>query len=121
MLENINKAMDAHMLWKVKLEKMIETGQSEVSLGVISADNECAFGKWLYSDEITEELKNTEIFKSIVDLHKKFHINAGKIAENAINGKKAEAQSLIGHDSDYNKTSVVLMDSLIKLRKQYVK
>ncbi len=47
--EEITKAIGMHGIWKLRLKQAIDLGSSEFSVEHISPDNECAFGKWLYS------------------------------------------------------------------------
>ncbi len=118
MNEEISKAMDAHSLWRTRLEDAIEKGSIDVPLDIIKTDNNCAFGKWIFGNNLTDEIKNSEIFGQIKTLHAKFHIEAGKIAELAIQGKKQEALDLLNIHGEYNTISSSLMQLLIKWRKQ---
>jgi hypothetical protein len=117
MKEEISKAMDAHTLWRDKLLTVIDTGKTETPIDIIKTDNNCAFGKWIYSNEITDEMKKSKIYHDIKEYHAKFHIEAARIAELALNGNKDMATSLLQNDGTYNDLSKNLMQLLIKWRK----
>ena len=101
----IDKALEAHAAWKVRLHEAIESGKSESTVTIIADDNKCAFGKWLYGKSITEEEKATEEYKQIVILHAQFHKVAAKIASLALAGMKTEAMRMMDHGKEYTLAS----------------
>lgn len=117
MEKTINSAMDAHSLWRSKLETAISKGMIETPIDTIASDNKCAFGQWLYGNEIPDEIKTSELFNEIKILHAAFHKNAAQIATLATTGKQSEAAVLLHPDGDYQKTSQKLIQLLIKLKK----
>lgn len=120
MINEISKAMDAHTLWRTRLELAIENSEIDVPLEIIKTDNNCAFGKWLYGDKITGEIKNSSTYKEVLNLHAKFHQEAHKVADFALQGKKADAIALLDMHGTYNETSKALMQLLIKWRKDLI-
>ncbi len=60
---------------------------------LLKKDNECQFGKWLYSLSPAE--MGTEDYQKVKALHADFHRIAGQILEMALTNKKAEALKMI--------------------------
>ena len=102
----ISKGIGAHGMWKQRIVKAIKTGESEWEPKNVELDNLCQFGKWLDSCSIQE--KSSQHFVEIKELHSKFHKVAAGILEMALSGKKAEAESAIGLQSEYVSISAEL-------------
>lgn len=49
MLEEIQNAMRAHGMWKLKLKTAISSGGATLDVDVVTRDGCCDFGKWMYS------------------------------------------------------------------------
>ena len=105
--DEISQAISAHGKWKQKLRSAINTGQCESTPAKVKKDNNCSFGKWLHG-RIDPTHKDSQYYPKIVDLHAKFHQEAGAILELALNGKTDEANSLLGLTSDFAKYSAQL-------------
>ena len=45
----ITKGIGAHGMWKQRILDAIKTGKSEWTPEIVCQDNQCEFGKWLYS------------------------------------------------------------------------
>lgn len=89
--EAFQKAILAHGQWKNRLIRAIETGKSEFTVETVKKDNHCEFGKWIYTGAPLT-LQNTPEFQEIKRLHAEFHVEAAKIIELALAGKKTEAE-----------------------------
>ena len=87
---NLDNAILAHYEWKNKLKAAI-AGQSQLDAGTISRDNCCEFGKWLYAEGGALYGKKPE-FTALLQKHKTFHLEAGKVAS-AINARNYAAAS----------------------------
>lgn len=103
--KEIDKALEAHAAWKERLRTAIESGKIETSVTTIAADNQCAFGKWLYGGTLTAEDKGSAQYKEIIRLHGEFHKVAAKVATLATSGMKAEAQKMIEFGNEYAQIS----------------
>ena len=84
---DLNNAIAAHAAWKTKL-RMAITRKEAMDAGTISKDNQCELGKWLYGEGKAKCGGHPE-FTSLIEKHKAFHIEAGKVAT-LINEKKFE-------------------------------
>jgi hypothetical protein len=93
--EEIQKAIGAHGMWKMRLSTAIATGKLDAQVADVRADNKCAFGQWLYGDSFPTAERNTEDYKKIKTLHIEFHKTAAQVAELALAGKKDEAKALV--------------------------
>jgi hypothetical protein len=102
----ITKGIGAHGMWKQRLLDAIKTGQSEWTPSTVSQDNQCEFGKWLYSCSAQE--KSSPHYNNIKDLHAQFHKAAANVLDLALTGKKPEAEKAIGTDSEYMTASSAL-------------
>jgi len=90
--DEIDKAISAHGMWKHKLRKAIDVGECESTPEKVCMDNNCAFGKWLH-ERIDASAKESDYYREIVDLHAKFHKEAGSILGLALQGNKGAANS----------------------------
>lgn len=89
----IAKAFGAHGAWKARIRQAIESGQSEHKPEIVALDSRCAFGKWLYGPDIPQEMRDTFDYKTVLELHAKFHQSAGMALEKALSGKQQEAKA----------------------------
>jgi len=112
--EAIQKAILAHSEWKVRLQKAIETGKVDVDIAQVKADNNCQFGKWLYSEELTPAEKQTVHYGTVRQLHARFHVEAASVLELARAGKKDQALKAMGLVGSYDTASNALTNALTK-------
>ena len=112
-LDAINSAIAAHTLWKSRLHHSIDTGKSDVASHDARRDDACAFGKWLRTVSPTEGHH-----KNVTDLHRRFHHVVGSVLDLATAGKKAEAQKLMGADSEFSKASSQLVRELMAWKQE---
>lgn len=108
----IVKGISAHGLWKQRLLDAIKTGQSEWTPDIVCQDNQCEFGKWLYSCNSDE--KSSPHYSVIKDLHAKFHLSASEVLKLALAGKKTEAEGAIELGSQYRAISNSLTLEMMK-------
>lgn len=85
----INKAIGAHGVWKVRLREAIETGTSDYRPETVAADSACDFGTWFYAIPATERPK--EFWEQVQKVHARFHQEAGRILKLALEGKRDDA------------------------------
>lgn len=114
--EAISKAIGAHGMWKTRLKMAIETGKVETPVPTIKMDNQCEFGKWLYGATIPDAAKNSTHYKTVVDLHAKFHQAAGRVAELATAGKKADAEKSMEMGGEFSTASSKLTSAMMEWR-----
>lgn len=108
--DEIDQAIAAHREWKFKLRTAIDTGECESTPEKVKKDNNCSFGKWLH-ERIDPSVKGSPYYNEIVDLHARFHKEAGSILEMALNGKPEKARELMESGNDF-----VTLSSLLTLK-----
>lgn len=114
-IQEIDKAIAAHGMWKVRLKSAISTGTSEVPVATIRVDNQCPFGKWLYGETLSASDKATPSYKAVKDLHAEFHKVAAKVAELAVSGKKDDAENILSQE--FAAASVKLTAAMMEWKK----
>ncbi|NVO11408.1 MAG: CZB domain-containing protein [Bacteroidales bacterium] len=112
-IEELDKAIGAHGLWKSRLKSAIESGKIDVDIATIRIDNQCAFGRWLYGSTLSSVDKSSSHYKTVKELHTEFHIIAARVAEMAISGKKIGAEMMIASGGDYAKISSKLTQAMM--------
>ena len=108
----ITKGIGAHGMWKQRLLDAIKTGQSEWTPDVVCQDNQCEFGKWLYSCSPQE--KSSPHYNNVKDLHAKFHKTAANVLTLALANKKSEAEKEIAPGSEYATNSGALTKEMME-------
>lgn len=104
-VEEIDKAIGAHGMWKARLKTVIETGKSDTPADTIRQDNRCTFGQWLYGATLTDADKASPHYQNVRQLHAEFHKVAARVVELATTGKKQEAQALMELGGEYSRVS----------------
>ena len=84
-----SKGLLYHLKWKIDLKKFID-GRINSNVAEISPED-CIFGKWLRSDEITKYASSLEIRK-IDNLHTEIHKTAKRVCEMKILGQNVAAR-----------------------------
>ncbi len=111
---NFKTALEAHIKWKIRLQGVIDGTSTEVlDPRIVSVDNQCALGQWIYGTGSHDFGDNPE-FKALITSHTHFHKCAGHTLALALEGKTAEAQSQID-GGDYAKASLGVSRQLMRL------
>ena len=105
--EEINEAIETHDMWKIMLRGAINSGTSRSTPEEVKQDINCTLGKWLH-DHIDSDTKRSSHYADIVDLHAKFHQQAGSILELALNGNSDKAHTLMGVSQPFARYSALL-------------
>lgn len=101
--EKIDGAIVAHSQWKGRIRDAIATGKSDFNPVTVAMDNQCDFGKWLYS--LGSEMTSDPHFQKVKEDHALFHAEAGRILKLALEGKKTEAEAGIALGSHFASAS----------------
>ncbi len=90
---DLSNAVAAHAQWKTRFRVAI-TNRDILDAATIGKDNCCELGKWLYAEGRGLYGVRPE-FTKVLEKHKAFHVQAGKVA-NAINARQyTEAETMI--------------------------
>lgn len=112
---DLNNAIAAHTAWKTKLRAAI-TRQETMDAATISMDNQCELGKWLHREGKSQCGAKPE-FTALVQKHKAFHAEAGKVAT-LINAKKfADADKAIEGQAQFVTASAAVSVAIMALKK----
>ena len=81
-------AIDAHMAWKVRLEKCM-AGNNEEGLKVdtVSRDDQCVLGKWIHGPG-GDKFGHMREFQEMKMEHMRFHLAAGDVLACCVAGDK---------------------------------
>ena len=110
--EEINKAIGTHGMWKQRLRQAIDTGKSDFTVERVRPDNLCDFGKWLYSLPAIDQ--TSAHWKTVRELHGKFHTEAAHVLGLAVGGLKQEAEKNLDTGSQFAKLSSDLTGAMMK-------
>ena len=109
---DFDQIINNHSRWKHLLKKVIESGQSEFTVAHVRDAHHCAFGKWLYSPDG----KSLPHYSKVVELHQRFHEEAAKVLELALQGQFYQASEQLKFGSSFSQASVDLVNELSRIR-----
>jgi hypothetical protein len=109
---NMKDALEAHTAWTRRLEgKISGENQEQLNVAVVASDCECKLGKWIHGTA-KQQFGATPDFEELRRVHADFHLKAGEILNNVLNGDQAKAASNL-KEIRYQSGSVQL--SLVRL------
>jgi len=113
---NIMDAINAHIKWKIRLEKYLN-GTSEETLdpNIVCRDDQCVLGKWIHGPAL-KHFQNDDGFKTLRDDHAQFHVIAGQVVTSVQANEKAKAEALM--KGEYMNASRMVIRDLTELHKQ---
>ncbi|MCF6359818.1 MAG: CZB domain-containing protein [Cyclobacteriaceae bacterium] len=115
-IQNIDKAIASHGMWKMRLKNAIQTQTSEFDVAFVRVPNNCEFGKWLDKDRMV--LSRYPVFNQIVQLHKDLHIETAVIMQMALARKAAEATARIAVGSNFASISSKLTIAMMGWKRE---
>ena len=109
---NLFDAINAHVVWKIRLRKHID-GISEEVLDpeVVGCDDKCSLGQWIYGPG--GKHGGLPLFQQVRVQHAHFHRCAAEIITATDEGQKETAERLLR--DDYGQLSHMIVKSLTKL------
>ncbi len=88
---DMKTALDAHMAWEKRLEDKIGGKNHEpLDVATVGSDCNCTLGKWLYGSA-KMQFGETPEYLELRQVHADFHLNAGEIVNNVLNGDREKA------------------------------
>jgi hypothetical protein len=112
---DLDNAVAAHAQWKTKFRAAI-TAKAAMDVTTIGKDNCCELGQWLYADGRKQHGTKPE-FTALVEKHKGFHVEAGKVATLINAGKYAEAEAALGGSTTFGAASTETGVAIGRLKK----
>jgi hypothetical protein len=112
---NFDEALQKHAAWKINFRTAINRHEA-IDAANIGRDNCCVLGQWLYGDGKAKYGTKPE-FHSLLDKHKAFHVEAGKVCQ-MINSKRYdEAEKALSTQSSYSAASNAVTSALVTMRR----
>ena len=101
-LHEIDKAIGAHTVLKLRLKTAIDSGRVDEPITGVHADG-CAFGKWLHGPTIAPATRGSAHYARVTELHSRFHERAARVVELAASGATEEAVEEITGAGEFSK------------------
>ncbi len=106
-------AMAAHVIWKVRLTRMIEGVDSgDLENVAVGDDDACAFGKWIHGEG--RQYRTTPAYEEVLRKHTHFHACAAEVVRKAEQGDRAAAMKAL--DGAFEAASRQLVNALVELK-----
>ena len=117
-VHELDRAIVAHLQWRIRLNEAFGTGSSPVSVEHASDETLCDLGKWLTGPTIPDQVKSTDLYQSICRIHCDFHKSAAVVLDQAL--KKVDADTIVLNASlrEYDRSSNELLETLLKWRER---
>lgn len=109
--DQIRNGIGVHGMWKQQLEYAIEGDQLPLSVDDIQRDDCCELGQWLNGDEIPPQVKSSQHYQTVRELHADFHRVAATVARLS-QTDKLSAKSVM--EGDFKSASLKLTTHMMK-------
>ncbi len=113
---NLDSAIKAHADWRSKLRLAAQTNE-QLDASTISRDDCCELGKWLHGAGASK-YGNRSTFVELVNAHKQFHQEAGKVAASINAGDTAHAQQMLESGSGFSEASATVTRVIVRLKRE---
>jgi hypothetical protein len=115
---NIMDAINAHVRWKIRLDKCLHgTSEEKLDHTIVCRDDQCVLGKWIHGPA-EKFFHDDDSLKVLRDDHAKFHQLAGRIVELVQTNDKDTAEKLL--NGEYTEASRIVIRDLTELSKHLV-
>jgi hypothetical protein len=111
---NFDEATQAHAAWKIKLAVNIKRPDGTLRPSEIGADNRCPLGQWLHGD--AKKFSSLAEYQTLIAEHARFHVAAGKVAEQANAGRELNAEAVLGGNSEFATASLNVVKAIGNLK-----
>lgn len=118
-VSQLDKAIAAHAAWKRRLKSAVDNRQADIDPTTAAADNQCEFGKWLYSNaaRLSPTEKGTD-YDTIKKLHADFHRCAADTLGKALKGDRAGYESDMSLSGRFTDVSAKLTTAMMNWKKR---
>ena len=100
---NFDEAIQAHVLWKMKLGDYLRNPDGSLKSQDIQVDNKCELGQWLHSDG--SKWNFLPEYSNLLFEHARFHEEAAKVVENVDSGQDVSEETVLGGNSAFSVAS----------------
>ncbi|NOU00554.1 MAG: EAL domain-containing protein [Gallionella sp.] len=113
---DLNQAIEAHLNWTSRLKSVLDgTSTEELDVSVVSQDNACVLGKWIYGPA-KKTYANQPEWEELRVAHANFHLCAGEVLKAHQQGNEETSATLLkgplAFASQKNKDALVKLFSL---------
>lgn len=117
---DFEEAIEVHKAWKIKLSKYIRNPNGSLDEEVVMRDDQCKLGCWIYGKgNIYASMCEYDELKTN---HARFHQVAGNVVKIVNSSSKLQDEKkLIGEGSEYNKESMLVIETIEKMKIRYKK
>lgn len=112
---DFDQAIAAHANWKMKFRSAI-SGKLRMDQPTIAKDNCCDLGKWLHGEGKAQCGSKPE-FVALVEKHKAFHVEAGKVAQAVNSQDYAKAEQMLSAGTPYASASSAVGVAVLAIKK----
>jgi hypothetical protein len=113
---DLDKAVQAHVAWKMKLSGYFKNPDQSLKASVVGADNQCELGKWLHGEG--KQYASHPEYKKLIEEHAKFHREAANLINKADRGEKVTDEIAFGSNSPYSHVSNTVTQSILSLKRK---
>ncbi|MCC7014184.1 MAG: CZB domain-containing protein [Planctomycetes bacterium] len=113
---DFSRFIAAHGEWKARLREAIDSGHSTWTVESVRSDNSCDFGKAFYA--LPQEQQNCERGRRVRERHAAFHVEAARVLELALSGRRDEANRAIASGSVFTSLSSELTRTLMEWQRR---
>jgi methyl-accepting chemotaxis protein len=110
---NLDNAIRAHADWRAKLRTAVQR-KERMDAETIARDDCCELGKWLHGTGLSR-YGSKPYFVSLVDAHREFHQEAGKVARTINQGAYADAEKQLASDTGFSRASNKVGRAVVQL------
>lgn len=117
-IEELDKAIGDHEMWKSRLQLAIATRETDTPVETMQQDDQCAFGKWLYSPALASIDKASIHYQMVRVIHAEFHQKAAHVAALVLDREKEDAAKMLRHHyGEFAAVSTKLTQALMEWKK----
>jgi methyl-accepting chemotaxis protein len=113
---NLDNAIKAHADWRSKL-RSAASNHTQVDAETIARHDCCELGKWLHGAG-SSKYGGMPTFVALIDGHRNFHTEAGKVARIVNQGDGAKAEQMLGSGTAFARTSSEVSRIIVQLKKE---
>jgi hypothetical protein len=113
---NLDNAIKAHADWRTKL-RSAASSHTQVDAESIARDDCCELGKWLHGSG-SSKFGAKPTFVALIDGHREFHIEAGKVARVINQGDGSKAAQMLESGTAFARASGEVGRIIVQLKKE---
>ena len=113
---NLDNAIQANANWRAKLRTAV-TQRESLDADTVSRDDCCELGKWLHGAG-GSQYGGKPSFVNLLESHRQFHQEAGKVARLINQGAYDEAEKQLENNTGFSNASQKVGTAVIQLAKE---